>query len=1233
REWWTMVLQCKDQARQRMALALSEILVISEADQTILDRHYGCANYWDMLAAGAFGKYRTLLEQVTYSPMMGIYLSHMANRAAYDAGGGLIVSPDENYAREIMQLFSIGLVLRHPDGSLVLNQEGLPIPTYDQEDITELARVMTGWSHGARNSVAYGSTWNSTTLTWNHQTAQNTGGTVLMNGGSANSQWFGRQDGHLFFPTPWITPMKLVGRIGSTVYHDFTQYVDPDSGSPVAGVSKRLFAGKHGQYDIPMRTGLPVGTTYTDDQAYHAAAVLDMTEAHNALAGNPNATSYGAPGHQNTPVNISRWLIQRLVTSNPSAGYIYRVSSVYRASNGNLGEVFKAILLDYEARSLQLADSSISQGKVKEPLVHFAAMLRSLRAYSGAPVSLLRDTPPPFSTTNTPLPIAYPASEHDKFSTHNANPPSLPAGWQPGPFRYRFGDLTGNLGQSPQRAPSVFNWFLPDHTVPGPLSQAGLFAPELQIATESSEVAKVNYFSTFTTSNLVGMNAQPGTDSNVSDFVLSNNSATAAAVFTINGAVGNTLTFTPGNYNTEQTVTVTSINNSLLSNLNNGLLRFNVSGTGSGYENVVVPPEPLVVSDDEKPNEAILAVHTGFSTWAQEGGATDTVNVRLSAPPMAGSTVTVNVAANAGQVTVAPGTLNFNSSNWNTNQAVTVTAVNDGTSEAAGAANDTVTFTASSAASNYHGLTASLPVGVNDNDDGSSSYAVVIAESGGTTAVAETGNTSGTGTDSYTIVLTKQPSASVTVNVTASGGHVAVNTTNGGTTFTTGNATRTFTTSNWNTPQTVVVRGNDDGTAEGSFPSNPLHGGRITHSIATTVGSYTTSLPIQPVGVTIADNDNRIIISHVGNNETRVGENGVTDQITVALRTAPTVNVIVSLGSSSVRCEPAFVTFTPGNYNAAQTVTVSALDDFAKEGLQSAWNENVVPALATATATQTGGVATGVTITNGGAGYTAAPNVAFSGGGATSAATGIAHISADGVVTGVTITNGGAGYTSNPTVTFQAPPWGGGMIIASGTSVNEADGNYRNYWSAAHSGIPVTILDNDSAAVLATQSGGTTAVAEGGATDTYSLVLAQAPTADVTVQIAPVGTTAIPPVTQVATDKSSVTFTAANWNVPQVVTVSAVDDATVETDHSSLIYHTVQSTDPAYAGIQMTPLSVAISDNDFLGLTLSHLDGYTAVFEGGAAYPPLTGGSLTSGVIYSGDQFRVRLPLAPTANV
>ncbi|MEM9380212.1 MAG: DUF1800 domain-containing protein [Planctomycetota bacterium] len=148
-EWWYASVRGPDQLRQRMAFAFSEILVISDAAGALKNQTLVVSDYYDVLVRGALGNYRDLLEDVTKSPAMGIYLSHLKNQKGDPLTG---IRPDENYAREIMQLFSIGLIELNADGTPRLDVSNQPIPTYDQGDIEELARVMTGWSYaGATN--------------------------------------------------------------------------------------------------------------------------------------------------------------------------------------------------------------------------------------------------------------------------------------------------------------------------------------------------------------------------------------------------------------------------------------------------------------------------------------------------------------------------------------------------------------------------------------------------------------------------------------------------------------------------------------------------------------------------------------------------------------------------------------------------------------------------------------------------------------------------------------------------------------------------------------------------------------------------------------------------------------------------------------------------------------------------------------------------------------------------
>ncbi len=140
---WRNFSSGEDQLRQRVAFALSEIMVISLTSNLSFGYPYGPAQYLDTLGANAFGNYRKLLDDVTYSPMMGRYLTYTANRKENILTGAV---PDENYAREVMQLMTIGLYQLNLDGTQKLDGAGKPIDTYSNADISGLAKVFTGLS-------------------------------------------------------------------------------------------------------------------------------------------------------------------------------------------------------------------------------------------------------------------------------------------------------------------------------------------------------------------------------------------------------------------------------------------------------------------------------------------------------------------------------------------------------------------------------------------------------------------------------------------------------------------------------------------------------------------------------------------------------------------------------------------------------------------------------------------------------------------------------------------------------------------------------------------------------------------------------------------------------------------------------------------------------------------------------------------------------------------------------
>ncbi|MCC7268718.1 MAG: DUF1800 family protein, partial [Caulobacteraceae bacterium] len=132
----------EDQLRQRVAFALGQILVASENE---VKSTAGIAAFHEILLANAFGNYRDILEQVTFNPVMGDYLDMADSRAT---------SPNENYARELMQLFSLGVNRLNPDGSPQLDTTGAEIPTYTPDDVRGVARALTGWTYARLNGAA-----------------------------------------------------------------------------------------------------------------------------------------------------------------------------------------------------------------------------------------------------------------------------------------------------------------------------------------------------------------------------------------------------------------------------------------------------------------------------------------------------------------------------------------------------------------------------------------------------------------------------------------------------------------------------------------------------------------------------------------------------------------------------------------------------------------------------------------------------------------------------------------------------------------------------------------------------------------------------------------------------------------------------------------------------------------------------------------------------------------------
>lgn len=363
--FYIQAVRGEDQLRGRVAFALSQIFVVSMVDSTVADNPRGVAGWLDVMNQHAFGHYRDLLEAVARHPMMGIYLSHLRNQKENPATGRV---PDENFAREVMQLFSIGLYQLEPDGRVKLGADGKPIETYTGEDIAGLAKVFTGFSWAGPDT--------------------------------SDSRFFGSSSAQ--DPDRQWMPMQ-----GYTRYHSTSE--------------KRFL-------------GATVAAQGTADPNASLRVALDTLAAH------PNVGPF-----------IGRQLIQRLVTSNPSPGYVARVAAAFADNGsgvrGDMKAVVRAVLLDPEARDPAVARDA-AYGKLREPVLRLTALLRAFGATSDSGRWLVGSTD----------------------------------------------DAGTQLGQTPLRSPSVFNFYRPGYVPPNSeLGAAGLAAPEMQITHETSVAGYANY--------------------------------------------------------------------------------------------------------------------------------------------------------------------------------------------------------------------------------------------------------------------------------------------------------------------------------------------------------------------------------------------------------------------------------------------------------------------------------------------------------------------------------------------------------------------------------------------------------------------------------------------------------------------------------------------------------------------------------------------------------------------
>jgi uncharacterized protein (DUF1800 family) len=361
-EWWQAAITGNDQLRQRVAFALSELFVISGVG---FEWGQEEQNYANMLSADAFTNWSKIVGDVTINPAMGFYLNLLNSQKA---SGTLIAN--ENYARENMQLFNLGLVLLNQDGSPQLDGSGNQIPAYTQAQVQAFARAFTGWTYA-------------------------------------------NPDGS----TPTVFPVapnyyNLLVPIES--WHDET--------------AKTLLNG----------TTLPAGQSAAQDMANALANVFQ---------------------HPNVPPFVSLQLIQHLVKSDPSPGYISRVAAVF-TDNGNgvrgdMQAVLMAIFTDPEARAGDTAPQA-SDGHLREPILWMTGVMRGL---------------------------GYVNVDPNDF-WHNLSV-----------------DLQ-TLDEVPYESPAVFNFFPPSYVIPG----TTLNAPEFGLENTATVTARLTWADRLVTNQMAGFN-------------------------------------------------------------------------------------------------------------------------------------------------------------------------------------------------------------------------------------------------------------------------------------------------------------------------------------------------------------------------------------------------------------------------------------------------------------------------------------------------------------------------------------------------------------------------------------------------------------------------------------------------------------------------------------------------------------------------------------------------------
>jgi uncharacterized protein (DUF1800 family) len=415
--FYKFAMEGEDQLRQRVTNALWQTLVVSIANNTILDAGVTLGDYWDMISSNVFsgvttnaagqsvGNFRKIIKDMTLHPAMGIYL---------DMLGSTQEVPNENYARELLQLFSVGTVMLNQDGSVQRDGSGKTIPSYNEDVVKGFAKALTGWHYNNADS--------NTNEPWRFYYP-------IRDWRNAMKPWSLRrcpQNGRW----PPGTPDSAPGTSDPATCYSYCNIENAACSFPPPHNrdAKTLLSYSGAPYSSIAANPAP---NYPANQNHKDAAVRNNVI--DAASADLEKVVDNVFYHPNVGPFIARQLIQRLVTSNPTPGYISRVAAKFNNNGSNIRGDMKAVItqifLDSEARDINIAAKNWF-GKMREPVNKFVHLHRAFGA---------RETVEGF---------------------------------------YEIWDTSGPeiLGQAAMKPPSVFNYYSPDFGPSGPLAYSQIRA-------------------------------------------------------------------------------------------------------------------------------------------------------------------------------------------------------------------------------------------------------------------------------------------------------------------------------------------------------------------------------------------------------------------------------------------------------------------------------------------------------------------------------------------------------------------------------------------------------------------------------------------------------------------------------------------------------------------------------------------------------------------------------------